>query len=222
MTNKWIEHVKQKSQELGITYRNALSDPRVKSSYTSANKIDATPVKKQRKKTVPTTENIHNYLKYKKSYFRKWYSNSEINEWWNEDTLVFGYDYEDDAVEEIMQEDIRPELGKRLNLMWVEKIKEKAKWKEGETLYVNYDEKYGTVWCEYTKDNSIREVYNELHNKTVQIKPWKNLIIDSLGYASMAYYNNYTDKENEDVKFQFFIRSDSVYNDMISLRLKSL
>jgi hypothetical protein len=45
MANKWVEHVRQKAQELGLTYGCAVSDPRVKSSYVSVAKK---PTKKQR------------------------------------------------------------------------------------------------------------------------------------------------------------------------------
>lgn len=49
MTNKWVEHVRQKARELGLTYGCAVSDPRVKSSYVPvAKKKTKTPQQEQR------------------------------------------------------------------------------------------------------------------------------------------------------------------------------
>jgi len=67
MPNKWIEHVKQKSQELGISYRNALCDSRVKSSYI--------PIDTKRKKTLQITpKNFHEYIDFRMKVLPNCYS----------------------------------------------------------------------------------------------------------------------------------------------------
>jgi hypothetical protein len=147
---------------------------------------------------------IHKYISYddevRKKY--KYEMDSEIED----NCLIVGWDMENDKIDRIMEDDFRPILGKKLNLMWVDKIKEKAKWKEGEILYINTKVKYGEAFCWLSRD---REENGSNH-----------VIIDKLGYASMKYYNNYTfDSNTEDIQHSFFVRADSYYNDNISRML---
>jgi hypothetical protein len=33
MVNKWVQHIKAQSKKMGLTYKQAMMDPRVKASY---------------------------------------------------------------------------------------------------------------------------------------------------------------------------------------------
>jgi hypothetical protein len=86
--------------------------------------------------------------------------------------------------------------------MWIEKLKEMSDWKLGEKLYIftkqNADG-YFNCWCSKNK-------------KDVALG---SFIVERNGYVSVRYYNYYaTDEDEEDnIKYHFMIRAESVYND---------
>jgi len=50
--------------------------------------------------------------------------------------LTIMWDYEDEKLDALMENEMRPKLGQKTNLMWIEKIKEMSDWKLGEKLYI--------------------------------------------------------------------------------------
>ena len=112
---------------------------------------------------------------------------------------VFGIEYEDD----ILDKDIHPELGQRINLMWIKNIREKMNWKEGEKLYI------------FTKQN-CDDYFRVFCSKEKEDVSFVSKIIDPKGYALTRYNNQYISDEDKDdeIYFSFLIRSASVYNDM--------
>jgi hypothetical protein len=114
----------------------------------------------------------------------------------------FTWDYENEKIDKIASEEFRYELGdKKKSLMWVQKLKEIADWKEGEYIYA------------YTKTNADG-YYNVFYRKDKVKFSWFNTIIEPSGYVCMKAYNNYTmDDTDDDIKCWVFVRVNSVYND---------
>ena len=85
---------------------------------------------------------------------------------------AFNIEYEDD----ILDDDIRPELGQKINQMWIKTIREKMNWKEGEKLYIftkqNCDNWFN-VWCSKEKEDI----------------DLTTIIIEPSGYAVNRQYN---------------------------------
>lgn len=88
------------------------------------------------------------------------------------------------------------------NLMWVEKLKKYADWKEGEYIYAftktNVD---GAYWIHYKKDKTGFD--------------WYNTIVDKKGFVAMEIINNYGYGDDDDIKFSNFYRPWSVYNGIV-------
>ena len=109
------------------------------------------------------------------------------------------WDYEDEKLDDLMENETFPKIGEKLNLMWIEKLKEMSDWKLGEKLYIfaksNCD---GNFNCWFSKNKSC-----------------SNFIVEKNGYVSVGYFNKYTmDEDDEDgIKFSFMYRAESVYND---------
>jgi hypothetical protein len=149
-------------------------------------------------KKIYSVKYIHKYISYDDEVNKKYEMNFDIEN----NCLLVGWDMANDKIDRIMCDDFRPILGKKLNLMWVDKIKEKAKWSKGEIIYINTIVKYGETFCWFSRDREENGI--------------KHFIIDKLGYVSVRYYNNYTFEEHtEDLKHYFYVRADSYYNDLI-------
>jgi hypothetical protein len=118
---------------------------------------------------------------------------------------VFDIGYEDD----ILDDDVNPELGQKINLMWIKTIREKMNWKEGEKLYI------------FTKQNSD-DNFRVFCSKEKEDVSFVSKIIDPKGYVLSRYYNQYIRDEDKDDEIynSFLIRSESVYNDMRCDELK--
>jgi hypothetical protein len=152
-------------------------------------------------KKIYSVKYIHKYISYDDEVRKKYKYEMDFDI--EDNCLLVGWDMENDKIDRIMCDDFRPILGKKLNLMWVDKIKEKAKWKYGEILYINIKVKYGEAFCWLSRDREENGI--------------NHFIIDKLGYVSVRYYNNYTFEEHtEDIKHYFYVRADSYYNDLIS------
>ena len=123
--------------------------------------------------------------------------------------LYILWDYEDETLDDLMNNEHHPKMGKRLNLMWIEKIKEMGDWKLGEKLYIltksNSD---GNFSCWFSKNK--KEVGNV------------HFIVEKNGYVSVRYFNQYTlDEDDEDeIKTNVMFRPESVYNDENCNKLK--
>ena len=118
---------------------------------------------------------------------------------------VFDIGYEDD----ILDDDVNPELGQKINLMWIKTIREKMNWKEGEKLYI------------FTKQN-CDDYFRVFCSKEKEDVSFVSKIIDPKGYVLSRYYNQYISDEDKDdeIYTSFLIRSESVYNDMRCDELK--
>ena len=139
------------------------------------------------------------------SNIAKHISHNPDDDYDNEDLLCaqFTWDYENEKIDKIASEEFRYELGdKKKSLMWVQKLKEIADWKEGEYIYA------------YTKTNADG-FYNVFYRKDKVKFSWFNTIIEPSGYVCMQAFNHYTMATDEDIKNNVFIRVNSIYNDMI-------
>lgn len=113
----------------------------------------------------------------------------------------FTWDYENEKIDKIASEEFRYALGdKKKNLMWVQKLKEVAEWKEGEYIYA------------FTKTNADG-YYNVFYKKTKVRFSWYNIIIEPNGYVAMEAFNNYTMDKDADISNKMFVRANSTYND---------
>lgn len=101
------------------------------------------------------------------------------------------------ADEEMSDDDQHPRLGVRLDMMWVEKIKEKCNWVLGDTIYAVL--KNNIIYTSHVKEHDLYD-----------------LIIEPTGYVLRRYFNLYNTDTTE-TTFTFMIRSDSVYNDSITI-----
>ena len=106
--------------------------------------------------------------------------------------------------EGILDEDIEPDLGKRIYQMWIKNIREKMNWKVGEKIYI------------FTKSN-CSQYFNVWCSKDKKDIGFANIIIDRNGFASNRYYNMYSldDDKDDEIYGSFFVRSNSAYNDMV-------
>ena len=96
-----------------------------------------------------------------------------IQEWEtdNKNTREFLIEYKDD----ILDQDIFPDLGQRINLMWIKNIREKMNWKEGEKLYIYTKQKTDdNFWC--------------LCSKEKEDVSFVSIIIDPKGFVLSRYY----------------------------------
>ena len=142
-----------------------------------------------------TIENLHTHIKY------------DIDEWVRQvdkKVLMVSWDYENDDLDNLMTTELRPELNDKLNMLWVNKLIEKSGWIKGEKLYA------------YLKSNADG-YFNIWYSKIKEEIGLAHLIIEPTGYVSRAYFNNYTtDQYKEDnIQYVFFMRTESIYNDII-------
>jgi hypothetical protein len=128
--------------------------------------------------------------------------------------LYFEWDYENDTLDKIAEEEFRMRMGdlkRKKNMLWINDLKKDANWKEGEYIYVftktNCD---GTYYVNWTKNKILKN----------GSKFWYNIIVEPNGYVNMICFNNYTYNEDEDIKCDFWVRVDSYYNDKVCKLLK--
>lgn len=117
--------------------------------------------------------------------------------------LGVGWDYDNDKLDKIASSEYRYNHGdKKKSLLWIEELKRVSNWKEGEYIYA------------FTKSNC--DGYFRAYYKKNKIEfGWYNVIIEPSGYVCMEAFNHYTTDRDEDIKFNVFIRVESVYNDKI-------
>jgi len=140
-------------------------------------------------------KNLHNHIKY------------DEDEWVREEgknVLNISWDYNNEKVDKLMNAEHRPSFNDKLNMMWVEKLKEKSGWIKGEKLFA------------YLKSNSDG-YFNIWYSKNKEEVGLANLIIEPTGYVSRAYFNNYTTDQYKDdnIQYLFYMRTESIYNNFI-------
>lgn len=113
------------------------------------------------------------------------------------------WDDENTKIDKIMEEEYSPSLNnmKKKNLMYIEKVKELAKWKEGETLSL------------FTKSN-VDCCFRVYWNLDKSVYEFTSIMIEPTGYAVLRHYNHYTSDSSTNPS-ALMIRSDSVYNDKV-------
>jgi len=145
---------------------------------------------------VPTKQNLHLLLKYE----------FDITDD-GETSMTVSWDEDNEILEDLIDMEVRPDLGVKLNLLWIEKIKEKLNWKIGDKKVYMFLKKntdgYFVVWYSYNNQFS-------------------SCILETSGYVCRRHYNMYNTDESpdDDIKYSFFIRSDCLYNDLICLELR--
>jgi len=121
--------------------------------------------------------------------------------------IIVEWDHENPKVNKLMSYEHRHNIGdKKKNLMWLDKVKEVAKWKVGETIFINQKSFTGCFEAYWSKDKT--SCFNDI-------------IIEPTGYVCMRTCNLYTinwskDDTNERVKNMFYVRVESKYNDIQS------
>ena len=116
--------------------------------------------------------------------------------------LSIMWDYENEEIDDLMGNEYHPKLGQKINLMWIEKIKEMSNWKLGDKLYI------------FTKCKSDGN-FDCWFSKNKESVGWSNIIVEKTGYVCVRYFNHYTmDEDDEDgIKWNLWVRAESVYND---------
>ena len=118
--------------------------------------------------------------------------------------IIVEWDYENKKLNKLMEKEYRNEVGdKKKNLLWLNKVKEVANWKVGETIYINQKNFAGCFEAYWSKDK------NSCLN---------DIIIEPTGYVCMKTCNLYTmtweADTDERIKNLFYIRVESKYNDL--------
>ena len=113
------------------------------------------------------------------------------------------WDDKDETLDDLMNNEHHPKIGKKMNLMWIEKIKEMSNWKLGEKLYI------------FTKSNSDYN-FNCWFSKKQDEFGYFDFIVGKNGYVSVRYFNNYVwdEDDKDEIKTSIMLRAESVYNDM--------
>lgn len=120
--------------------------------------------------------------------------------------IYFHWDHNNEKLDTIAWKEFRLSLGDgKKNMLWIEDLKTFANWKKGEYIYA------------FTKNNSDGTFYvNWTKSKTLKCGSkfnWYNLIVEPNGYVSMECFNYYTNTEDDDIKYNFWVRVESIYND---------
>ena len=142
-----------------------------------------------------SVETIHQHIEY---------TGYDVDE---EDESVLGlticWDCDNEKLADLMENDTEKKIGQKLNLMWIEKLKERSDWKLGEKLYIETD---------YMSNDN----FNCWFSKNRESIPLFDFIVDKTGYVSVRVLNRYTwDEDDEDgIKGYVIFRAESVYNDI--------
>jgi len=144
----------------------------------------------------PTIKQLHNHIQYEE---KELYTNLPY-----ENCFVVCWDKDNKKLDDLMEKEVYPNIGDKLNMMWIEKVKEKCEWKEGEKIYIslkcNCD---GCFWVYYSRNKE-------------QIRP--DIIVEPSGYVSRKYWNYYTDYESEEdnITHKITIRPICEYNNKVN------
>ncbi len=142
--------------------------------------------------SILTKQNLHLLLKYE-------FDVSDDGE----TSMKVSWDEDNEILEDLMNSEVRPEFGAKLNLLWIDKIKEKLNWKIGDKKVYMFLKKntdgYFVVWYSYEKQYS-------------------DCILETSGYVCRRYFNMYSLDESSDdgIKYSFMIRTESLYNDLMT------
>jgi len=139
-----------------------------------------------------TIENVHNHITYDYEEY-EYYVEKDRAE------LKVTWDHENEEIDEIMDGDFSGNLSYygRKNLMYIEEVKKRANWKKGEKLAIT--SKQNCDGCFYLFWNV---------DKTEDYE--RDLVIEPNGYIVVRHFNHYVFDGKP-----FFIRVDSVYNDIV-------
>lgn len=120
--------------------------------------------------------------------------------------MYFEWDYENEKLDKIAENEFRLHWGdKKKNMLWIDDLKKNADWKAGEYIYAftktNCD---GTYYVNWTKNKTLKcgSVFN-----------WVNVIVEPSGYVCMKCFNNYSIAQDDDIKYEHWVRVESLYND---------
>jgi len=140
-----------------------------------------------------TIENVHKQIQYEYEVSKPYYDDKY------EACLTVQWDDENEEINELLTNDFRGDLHdmKRKNLMYIEEVKKRANWKKGEKLAIT--SKQNCDGCFYLYWNV---------DKTEDYE--RDLVIEPNGYIVVRHFNHYVFDGNA-----FFIRVDSVYNDIV-------
>ena len=118
-------------------------------------------------------------------------------------SLCILWDLEDETLDDLMNNEHHPKIGKRNNLMWIEDIKMMSDWKLGEKLY---------IFTKCNSDGNFSCWFSKIKEKVGCVV---DFIVEKNGYVSVRYFNQYTlDEDDEDeIKTHVMWRAESVYND---------
>lgn len=144
-----------------------------------------------------TIENIHEHLTYEYEEFHYDDENSKGR-------LMVMWDCENEEIDTLMEGEFRGDLSEmgRKNLMWIEEVKKRANWKEGETLTL------------FTKTNCDSCYYVWWNLDKTEYPSIVSVMIEPTGYAVLRHYNCYTTDTTYNPSV-LMIRSESVYNDKV-------
>jgi hypothetical protein len=127
--------------------------------------------------------------------------------------ITISWNYYNEEINNIMESEYRLTDLERKNLMWIEKIKEYAKWNGNEELYI------------FTKTNADGCFYAWFYRDRSKC-PFVDILLEKNGYVSMAYHNNAYgydfDEDNNDTKSVVYIRPCCHFNDINYERRREL
>jgi len=119
--------------------------------------------------------------------------------------ISVSWDYENEKIDKIMNNDYCFNPPKKTNFMWIKIIKDKHKWKKGERLYIdmkcNCDGVF-YVWGVKKREHKTHQLYINSKGFVVHLK------------ADVKKYN--ITKDYKDVEYKYKI-ADCMYNDLLKI-----
>jgi len=122
--------------------------------------------------------------------------------------IYFEWDYENNILDNIAEKEFRFKLNdKKKNMFWIDELKKIADWKQGEYIYVETSQNCDGIFYVNSIKSKILKCGSNFN--------WYNIIIEPSGYVSMKGFNNYSTYQDDDIKYDFWVRVESFYNDKI-------
>jgi len=148
-----------------------------------------------------TIENVHKHIRYEYEEFIPTYDDKY------QACLTINWDYKNQEIDELLDNDFRGNLHnvKRKNLMYIEEVKKRANWKKGEKLAIYH--KQNCDGCFYLYWNVDKTEDYLPNGKLIE----SDLVIEPNGYIVVRHFNHYIFDDGK----PFYIRMDSVYNDIV-------
>jgi len=124
--------------------------------------------------------------------------------------IILSWDYENEKIDKIMNNDYRFSPPEKTNFMWIKIIKDKYHWKKGERLYLdmkrNCDGLFW-VWGVKKREHKTHQIYINSKGFVVHLK------------ADVKKYN--ITKNYKDVEYKYKL-ADCMYNDLLKLSSKKM